>query len=133
MIFEDAPPARMVNGKHELDTMLLDETARGLSAMAEKVDGVLRAALYDGDQAERLAGHLAVRLSEVSRFDTTERWTNDKRETAVKQLEAQVVRGKENQELLRQQLSDVQVEVDVIYEVGSSKRSIVHHLVVIIS
>lgn len=36
---------------------------------------------------------------------------------AIKQLETQVVRGKEGQELLRHQLSDVQVEVDVIYEV----------------
>jgi len=35
----------------------------------------------------------------------------------VKSLQAQVVRGKENQELLRGQLAEVQVEVDVIYEV----------------
>jgi hypothetical protein len=34
----------------------------------------------------------------------------------VKLLQAQVARGEEAQELLRQQLADVQVEVDVIYE-----------------
>lgn len=33
-------------------------------------------------------------------------------------LNAQVGRAKEGQELLRQQLSDVQIELDTIYEVG---------------
>jgi hypothetical protein len=41
----------------------------------------------------------------------------------VKSLQAQVVRGKENQELLRGQLAEVQVEVDVIYEVRPVPRS----------
>jgi hypothetical protein len=109
----------MMNGKHELDTMLLDETARGLAAMADKLDGLLRSALSDGDQAEKLAGQLVLQLSDVShRFSNAFPRTDVQRETAFKQLEAQVVRGKENQELLKQQLSDVQVEVDVIYEVG---------------
>ena len=36
----------------------------------------------------------------------------------IQQLQAQVQRAKESQELLRHQLSDVQVEVDVIYEVS---------------
>jgi hypothetical protein len=34
-------------------------------------------------------------------------------------LNAQVGRAKEGQELLRQQLSDVQIELDTIYEVGN--------------
>ena len=117
-MFDDGPPSRLVNGKHELDKMMLDETARGLAAMAEKLDGMLRSTISDGDQAEKLAGDLALQLADVSIF-TLEfaRRTDWQREIAVRQLEAQVQRGKEGQELLRQQLSDVQVEVDVIYEV----------------
>jgi hypothetical protein len=34
-------------------------------------------------------------------------------------LNAQVGRAKEGQELLRQQLADVQIELDTIYEVGN--------------
>jgi len=108
----------MVNGKQELDAVLLDDTARSLAVMADKLDGVLRYALSDSEQAGTLTGQLAVRLSEVSHMSLVPcKRANLQREMAIKQLETQVVREKEGQELLRQQLSDVQVEVDVIYEV----------------
>jgi len=47
--------------------MLLDETARGIAALVEKVDGVLKGALGDGEQASGLALRLAAQLAEVSR------------------------------------------------------------------
>lgn len=97
--------------------MLLDETARGVAAQIDKVDGVLRAAIHDGDQAEVLALRFAQQYAEVCTVQIVQEDCIDhQREMEVQALRAQVARGKETQELLRQQLSDVQVEVDVIYE-----------------
>ena len=46
--------------------MLIDETARGVAALVEKVDGVLKSALGDGEQASGLALRFAAQLAEVS-------------------------------------------------------------------
>lgn len=69
MEYDDAPPPPRVlggAGKLELDTMLLDETARGVAALVEKVDGMLKSALGDGEQASGLALRFAAELAEVS-------------------------------------------------------------------
>ena len=46
--------------------MLIDETARAVAALVEKVDGVLKSALGDGEQASGLTLRFAAQLAEVS-------------------------------------------------------------------
>ncbi len=56
------------NGKHEVDVMLFDESARGMAAMVDKLEARLSAAYTDIYQAEVMSGHLLQQSAEVSRF-----------------------------------------------------------------
>ncbi|EIW66895.1 hypothetical protein M231_05581 [Tremella mesenterica] len=79
-----------------------DETARNMGATVEKLESALRSAIADMNKAANLAKEVSLENSQKS--------------AEVERLKAQVLRAKEYQDLLRQQLSEVQLEVDVIYE-----------------
>ncbi|KAK4685638.1 hypothetical protein P7C73_g4506, partial [Tremellales sp. Uapishka_1] len=89
-------------GRHEIDAVVMEECARGIASLTEKVEGHLKQAQSNGEQAVALA----CRVMEENAAKTAE----------IERLEAQVTRGKEHREMLKQQLADVQLEVDVIYE-----------------
>jgi hypothetical protein len=94
-----------ITGRSENDAGLGlgDESSRGLAALADKLEAGLRHALTDIDQSSVLAARL---LEE-----------NVKSATEVARLQEQVSRAKELQDMLRAQLSEATVEIDVVYEV----------------
>ncbi|ORY29168.1 hypothetical protein BCR39DRAFT_533070 [Naematelia encephala] len=94
--------SRHHSGKHEIDAIVMEESARGISSMLERLDGNLKATLAEVEQAINLAER------KVS--------NGRDRSSEIERLEAQVARSKDTQELMSQQLHDLQTELDVTYE-----------------
>ncbi|RSH95410.1 hypothetical protein EHS25_000497 [Saitozyma podzolica] len=98
----ESAPGTPGHSKRELDGMIVDDCARGIASVVDKLDAQLKAAQADNEAASVLV----MRVAEE----------NQQNSAKVEMLNAQVGRAKEGQELLRQQLSDVQIELDTIYE-----------------
>nr|XP_031862275.1 uncharacterized protein CI109_002240 [Kwoniella shandongensis]KAA5529347.1 hypothetical protein CI109_002240 [Kwoniella shandongensis] len=90
------------SGRKEIDAIVMDECARGIVSIAERIDAHLKQAEGDSDQAAVLAKRLAQE--------------NEARLGEIRALQSQVQRSKEHQDLLQRQLGDAQIELDVIYE-----------------
>ncbi|OCF72444.1 hypothetical protein I204_06823 [Kwoniella mangroviensis CBS 8886] len=90
------------SGRQEIDAIVMDECARGITSIVERVDGHLRQAEMGNNQAMNLAKRLLLE--------------NDQQSQQIRSLHGQVIRYKEHQDLLQRQLGDAQIELDVIYE-----------------
>ncbi|WVQ81448.1 hypothetical protein IAT38_003572 [Cryptococcus sp. DSM 104549] len=90
------------SGKKEIDTIVMDECARGISSIADRVDGHLRQAEADVGQALAMGEQLVAEA--------------DEKKQEIASLRNQLQRSGEHREVLQRQLGDVQMELDVIYE-----------------
>ncbi|WWC97695.1 hypothetical protein V866_004579 [Kwoniella sp. B9012] len=90
------------SGRQEIDAIVMDECARGITSIVERVDGHLRQAEMGNNQAMTLAKRVLLE--------------NDQQSQQIRSLQGQVIRYKEHQDLLQRQLGDAQIELDVIYE-----------------
>ncbi|WVN91089.1 uncharacterized protein L203_106336 [Cryptococcus depauperatus CBS 7841] len=90
------------HSKKEIDTIVMDECARGILQIAQRVDHHLKQAEVDTGQASDMGKGL---LKE-----------NEEKDREIIALKSQLQRSKEHQELLARQLGDAQIELDVVYE-----------------
>ncbi|TYJ55176.1 hypothetical protein B9479_004110 [Cryptococcus floricola] len=88
--------------KKEMDTIVMDECARGIVQIVQRVDGHLRQAETDAGQAAQLARKV---MGE-----------NDEKTREMVSMSNQLHRSREHNELLQRQLGDSQIELDVVYE-----------------
>jgi hypothetical protein len=109
-----------VNAKHDLENTVAEERLRGMVAVAERLEGGLKAALGDLEVGRGLVNRLLSGMDQVSflLLKSDGHKLIVKKSSEVEGMRAQVNRAKEQQELLRSQLGDAQVEVDTIYEVS---------------
>ncbi|WVQ75384.1 hypothetical protein IAR50_005004 [Cryptococcus sp. DSM 104548] len=88
--------------KKEIDTVVMDECARGIVQIVQRVDGHLRQAEADAEQAAGLARKV---MGE-----------NNEKTHEMMSMRNQLHRAREHSELLQRQLGDSQIELDVVYE-----------------
>ncbi|OWZ53685.1 hypothetical protein C368_04069 [Cryptococcus neoformans 125.91] len=88
--------------KKDIEIDVMDECARGIVQIAQRMDGHLRQAEVDAEQAVVL-GRRAVA-------------ENDEKSQEINMLKGQLGRSREHHELLQRQLGDAQIELDVVYE-----------------
>ncbi|WWC64175.1 uncharacterized protein I303_106783 [Kwoniella dejecticola CBS 10117] len=97
-----APARSPISGRQEVDAIVLDECARGVSSIIERLEGHLRQAEMGNSQAITLAKQLIEDRQQHSQ--------------QLRTLQGQVLRSGEHNDLLQRQLGDAQIELDVIYE-----------------
>ncbi|WVW79054.1 hypothetical protein I302_101017 [Kwoniella bestiolae CBS 10118] len=100
--FDSISSRQSSSGRQEIDAIVMDECARGITSIVDRVDGHLRQAEMGNHQAMNMAKQLVLE--------------NDQQSQQIRILQGQVIRSKEQQELLQRQLGDAQIELDVIYE-----------------
>ncbi|WWC73238.1 uncharacterized protein I206_107204 [Kwoniella pini CBS 10737] len=95
--YEHVATRHAVSGRQDIDAIVMDECARGITSIVDRVDDHLRQADVANTQAIILAKQLIEEKQQVRNS-------------------SQALRSREHQDLLQRQLGDTQIELDVIYE-----------------
>ncbi|WVF65702.1 hypothetical protein IAT40_000433 [Kwoniella sp. CBS 6097] len=90
------------SGKHEMDAIVMDECARGIASIVDRVEGHLRQAEGGCSQAALLATQATLK--------------NEEQSQVIRALQGKLQRSRESHDLAQRQLHDGQIELDVIYE-----------------
>ncbi|KAL7421475.1 hypothetical protein Q5752_004362 [Cryptotrichosporon argae] len=93
-------------GKAEMDAIVVDELARGVSVSLDRLERNLKASLGDLESAQAVS--------------------SDEAQAEIAALKNQLVRAREREELVRRQLAESQIEVEEIYNAFNTELDALH-------